>query len=65
MLDIAVEWCAAHPNHPTFKSMKFPKQQQQLRVSDTSLVSAHLRATTRRRPRRLNKNAKPAPAETP
>lgn len=65
MLDTAVDWCAAHPDHPTFRSMTFLKQQQQLRVSDTSLASAHLRTTTRRRPRRLNKNANPAPADAP
>lgn len=63
ILDTAVDWCAAHPDHPTFRSMKFPKQQQQLRVSDTSLASAHLRTTTRRRPRRLDKNAKPTATE--
>lgn len=63
MLDTAVDWCAAHPDHPTFRTMKLPKHQQQLKVSDTSLASAHLRTTTRRRPRRLDKNAKPFPTE--
>lgn len=51
VLDASVVWVAAHPDHPTFASMRMPEAKPIVRVSDgASAPGRRANSTTHRRP---------------
>lgn len=58
ILDKAVDWVAAHPDHPTFTAMKMPPPSPLLTVVDGgSPISKRISEADRRRPRRLRRES--------
>lgn len=60
ILENAIDWVAAHPNHPTFRTMDMPEPTPIITIIDGGTVMGRqAREANRRRPRRLPK-AEPA-----
>lgn len=56
----SVDWVAAHPEHPTFKTMKMPAPEPILTIFDGGTVMGRqARTSSRRRPRRLTQKSLP------